>query len=86
VPAEPPLTAPEVAVLNVLLEPTNRVAESTLEGISESAGLNVQHAHRTLQGLERRQPSLVREDIDAGLGIRFWMTTYDAAEAMEEPT
>lgn len=83
-PSEPPLTDQERTVLAVLMTPGSRVADCTTEAIGERSGMPAKEAGRTLRALERRGPPLVRQEVDEGLGVRFWMSTYEAAEAVEE--
>jgi hypothetical protein len=85
-PAEPPLTPDERRVLAILMEPNRPVAERTVERIAAELGTTFDPAWRILRSLERRQPQLAHPDVDAGLGVKFWRTTYDAAEAMEGET
>jgi hypothetical protein len=40
--------------------------------------------HTALRKLETRRPQLAHPDVDATLGITFWRTTYDAADAVED--
>jgi hypothetical protein len=84
VPAAPPLTPDEREVLEVLMQPDRRVADCTVEAIAESLGTTFDSVHRTLRSLETRQPQLARPEVDRGLDIRFWHTTYEAAEAIED--
>jgi hypothetical protein len=75
-PAEPPLTDPERTVLDVLMAPGRRVANCTTEAIGERSELGAQEAGRALRSLEERDPALVRQDVDEGLGVRLWMSTH----------
>lgn len=83
-PAEPPLTDVERTVLNVLMAPGSRSINCTVQAVGHRAGLDIGEAARALRGLAGRDPPLVREDVDEGAGVRFYMSTYDAAEALDE--
>ena len=81
---DPPLTLDERRVLGVLMRLDLAPADKTVERIAAELGAERQQTWRVLRGLERRRPQLAHPDVDEGLGIQFWRTTYFAAEAMEE--
>jgi hypothetical protein len=83
-PPDPPLTDAERVVLDVLMAPGTRVANSTADAIADRGELTAEDARGAIRSLLRREPPLVREEFDSGLGIRFYRTTYDAAEATED--
>jgi hypothetical protein len=66
------------------MTPGRRVANSTTEAVRERSGLGAWEPGRALRSLEERDPPLVRQDVDEGLGVCFWMSTYEAAEATED--
>ena len=82
-PADPPLTAHEAAVLQALMRPGWRVENRTLEAVAAAAHLESPDARKALRSLEHRSPPLARSDVDAVLGVQFWMSTPDAADAAE---
>jgi hypothetical protein len=83
-PTDPPLTDDEQAVLRALMAPESRPANSTVEILAERTGLG-DRTGRVLRGLARRDPPLAMRLIDEGLGVQFWISTYDAADALDPP-
>ena len=83
-PADPPLSEGETVLLHVLMAPGSRAENCTADALTDRSKLDRTEVHRVLRSLERRDPPLVRSEIDARLNERFWMTTYDAAGAIDE--
>jgi hypothetical protein len=84
--ADPPLTSAERRILEAIMavRPFN-VRDQTTGAIAERAGMGAVAARRVLRGLARRDPRLVFEDVDEGIGVSFWLTEYAAIDALEDP-
>ena len=46
--------------------------------------LSLSQTGRALRALERRDPPLVRREVDEGEGIQFWQTTFAVEEALDD--
>jgi DNA-binding MarR family transcriptional regulator len=84
-PVDPPLTRAERDVLTAIMRHGADVQDCTPMALAQATRLDVREVSRALRTLERRDPPLVRSDVDLGLGgVRFYRSTYDAVEATEE--
>jgi hypothetical protein len=79
-----PLTNEEGQVLAAVMAPGATVHDRTLGRVAKAAGLEMLVARRVLRGLEERQPHLVLSLVDENENVRFWISTPEAAEAMED--
>ena len=80
----PPLTRDERRVLEAIMAvKPHDVRSRTTEAVAGRAGMATIKARRTLRGLERREPPLAVEDVDEGIGAKFWRTEYAAIEALK---
>jgi hypothetical protein len=82
-PSEPPLTEVEAAVLNVLMEHDRRPADRTIDVISDASQVWRQRDRSGAPGARATAPSARASRVDEGLGVQFWQTTHDAADAVE---
>jgi hypothetical protein len=80
------LSARERQVLGALiLPPEAGPAETTVERVAARTGLPAPAVDRTLRGLEGLTPTPVHRDVDAALGIEFWIALEQAIEDFERP-
>jgi hypothetical protein len=79
-----PLTNEEGQVLAAVMAPGATVHDRTLSRVAKTAGLEMLVARRVLRGLEERQPQLVLSLVDEGENVRFFISTPEAAKAMED--
>jgi hypothetical protein len=78
------LTSLERQVLGVLiLGPDARIADRTVDAIATRSGLSEGEVRRTLAQLESLDPTAVHRDVDAKLGVEFWIALPPAIEALE---
>jgi hypothetical protein len=60
------------------------VTDATTEAITRVTGLAGPLVGRTLRRLAGMEPPLVREDVDANTGRRFWIVDDEAVAAFED--
>lgn len=78
------LTEVEKQVLRgLILKPEARPADKTVEAVAVRTGLSHESVQRTLVRLEALEPAVVHREVDARLGIEFWMVLVPGAEALE---
>jgi hypothetical protein len=78
------LSVHERQVLSALiLPPSATIAEKTVAAVAARTGLEPDRVARVLQGLKGMMSPLVHGDVDAKLGVEFWIALHDAIEALQ---
>jgi hypothetical protein len=63
--------------------PSPLVTDRTTAAIGDELRIGQREADEALRGLQARRPQLARSEVDTKLGIQFWMSTPDAADAID---
>lgn len=83
-PPDPPLTETARRVLEFLMRhPRPAVTDRTTAAIGDELGIGQREAQEALHDLEQHEPQLARSLVDEGLDIQFWVSSSDAADAVD---